>query len=36
MRVLDIGCGWGGFLSFAAERYGVEVVGITISREQAA
>lgn len=36
MRVLDIGCGWGSFARFAAERYGAEVVGITISREQAA
>ena len=36
MRVLDIGSGWGGFLKFAAERYGIEGVGITISREQAA
>ncbi|MEK7509091.1 MAG: cyclopropane fatty acyl phospholipid synthase [Patescibacteria group bacterium] len=35
MRVLDIGCGWGGFARFAAERYGVEVVGLTISEEQA-
>jgi len=35
MRVLDVGCGWGGFARFAAERYGVSVVGITISREQA-
>jgi cyclopropane-fatty-acyl-phospholipid synthase len=35
MRVLDIGCGWGGFARFAAERYGVAVVGLTISREQA-
>ncbi len=34
MRVLDIGCGWGSFAGFAAERYGVEVVGVTISREQ--
>ncbi len=34
MRVLDIGCGWGGAAKFAAERYGVEVVGITISAEQ--
>ncbi|HEV56980.1 MAG TPA: cyclopropane fatty acyl phospholipid synthase [Phycisphaerales bacterium] len=34
-RVLDIGCGWGSFAKFAAERYGVQVVGITISREQA-
>ena len=36
MRVLDIGSGWGGFLRFAAERHGIEAVGITISREQAA
>lgn len=35
MRVLDIGCGWGGTAKFAAERYGVEVVGITVSEEQA-
>jgi cyclopropane-fatty-acyl-phospholipid synthase len=34
MRVLDIGCGWGSFAKFAAERYNVEVVGITVSREQ--
>jgi cyclopropane-fatty-acyl-phospholipid synthase len=36
MRVLDIGCGWGSFATLAAERYGVSVVGVTISREQAA
>ncbi|MDB5562562.1 MAG: Cyclopropane-fatty-acyl-phospholipid synthase [Hyphomicrobiales bacterium] len=36
MRILDIGSGWGGFLKFAAERYGVEGVGVTISKEQAA
>jgi cyclopropane-fatty-acyl-phospholipid synthase len=35
MRVLDIGCGWGGTAAFAAERYGVSVVGITVSAEQA-
>lgn len=35
MRVLDIGCGWGGAARFAAERYGVEVVGCTISKHQA-
>jgi cyclopropane-fatty-acyl-phospholipid synthase len=33
-RILDIGCGWGGFARYAAERYGVEVVGITVSRQQ--
>lgn len=36
MRVLDIGCGWGSFAKFAAERYGAEVVGITVSKEQIA
>ncbi|MFW8601717.1 cyclopropane fatty acyl phospholipid synthase [Desulfobacterota bacterium M19] len=36
MRLLDIGCGWGGMAAYAAERYGVEVLGITISKEQAA
>lgn len=36
MRVLDIGCGWGEALKFAAERYGVTGVGVTVSREQAA
>lgn len=35
MRVLDIGCGWGGFAKYAAEQYGVSVVGITISNQQA-
>ncbi|MDH3715294.1 MAG: cyclopropane fatty acyl phospholipid synthase [Gammaproteobacteria bacterium] len=34
MRVLDIGCGWGSLAKYAAETYGVEVVGITVSREQ--
>lgn len=34
-RVLDIGSGWGSFLNFAAERYGVEGVGVTVSKEQA-
>lgn len=35
-RVLDIGCGWGGFAKYAAEKYGVQVVGVTISNQQAA
>jgi cyclopropane-fatty-acyl-phospholipid synthase len=35
MRLLDIGCGWGGLARFAAERYGVDVVAITISEQQA-
>jgi cyclopropane-fatty-acyl-phospholipid synthase len=34
MRVLDIGCGWGSFAKFAAEKYKVKVVGITVSKEQ--
>jgi cyclopropane-fatty-acyl-phospholipid synthase len=34
MRILDLGCGWGGFAAFAAERYGANVVGYTVSREQ--
>ena len=33
-RLLDIGCGWGGLAEHAARHYGVEVFGITISREQ--
>jgi cyclopropane-fatty-acyl-phospholipid synthase len=36
MRLLDIGCGWGSLMRFAAERYGVSCVGLTVSREQAA
>jgi cyclopropane-fatty-acyl-phospholipid synthase len=35
MRLLDIGCGWGSFPKYAAEHYDVEVVGITVSEEQA-
>jgi len=34
-HVLEIGCGWGGFARYAAERYGCRVTGITISHEQA-
>ena len=34
MRVLDIGCGWGSFAKFAAEKYKVNVTGITVSKEQ--
>jgi len=33
-RLLEIGCGWGGLMRHAAKHYGVEVVGITVSREQ--
>jgi cyclopropane-fatty-acyl-phospholipid synthase len=32
--VLDIGCGWGGFLGYAAEQYGAHGIGLTISRTQ--
>jgi cyclopropane-fatty-acyl-phospholipid synthase len=34
--VLDIGCGWGSFAKYAAEKYGAVVMGITVSREQIA
>lgn len=34
MHVLDIGCGWGGLARYAAEKYGVSVVGLTISKDQ--
>ena len=33
-RVLEIGCGWGGFASFAAREYGAQVTGVTVSRAQ--
>jgi len=34
-RLLDIGCGWGGLVIHAAQRYGVEALGITLSQNQA-
>jgi cyclopropane-fatty-acyl-phospholipid synthase len=34
LRVLDIGCGWGGLARHAARHYGCQVVGITISPER--
>ena len=34
MKVLDIGCGWGAFAKYAAEKYKVKVVGITVSKNQ--
>jgi cyclopropane-fatty-acyl-phospholipid synthase len=36
MTVLELGCGWGGFARFAAERYGAHVTAYNISREQVA
>ena len=34
-RLLDMGCGWGGMVRHAAREYGVNVIGVTLSREQA-
>ncbi len=34
MKVLDLGCGWGGFASWAAEKYGATVLGVTLSKDQ--
>jgi cyclopropane-fatty-acyl-phospholipid synthase len=36
MRMLDVGCGWGGMSRHAAKHYGVTALGITLSGEQAA
>ncbi|MBA3539806.1 MAG: cyclopropane fatty acyl phospholipid synthase [Deltaproteobacteria bacterium] len=36
MRVLDLGCGWGGLASWAAEKYGCTVHGVTLSKDQVA
>ncbi len=35
MRVLDIGCGWGGTARYIADKYKANVVGVTISKQQA-
>jgi cyclopropane-fatty-acyl-phospholipid synthase len=35
MRLLDVGCGWGGMAIHAAQHHGVHVVGVTLSRRQA-
>jgi cyclopropane-fatty-acyl-phospholipid synthase len=35
MRLLDVGCGWGGMVIHAAQRHGVSALGVTLSREQA-
>jgi len=34
-KLLDIGCGWGGLIIHAAEKYGVDALGVTLSRPQA-
>jgi cyclopropane-fatty-acyl-phospholipid synthase len=34
MTILELGCGWGSFAKYAAEKYGSRVVGVNISREQ--
>ncbi|HMJ12013.1 MAG TPA: cyclopropane fatty acyl phospholipid synthase [Polyangiaceae bacterium] len=36
MKVLELGCGWGTFAKYAAEHYGAEVTGYTVSKEQVA
>lgn len=35
MRLLDVGCGWGGMVMHAAKTYGVQALGVTLSRQQA-
>ena len=35
MRLLDVGCGWGGMVRHAVEHYGVTALGVTLSKEQA-
>ena len=35
-RLLDIGCGWGGLIIHAAQKYGVDALGVTVSKNQAA
>ncbi len=34
-RLLDVGCGWGGMVRHAAQHYGVKVIGVTLSEQQA-
>lgn len=36
MRILEIGCGWGSFAKYAAEKYGAFIEGVTVSKEQLA
>ncbi|MDP4013443.1 MAG: class I SAM-dependent methyltransferase [Candidatus Nanopelagicales bacterium] len=35
MRLLDVGCGWGGMVRHASANYGVKAIGVTLSRQQA-
>ena len=35
MRLLDVGCGWGGMVRHAARHYGVQALGVTLSAQQA-
>jgi cyclopropane-fatty-acyl-phospholipid synthase len=35
MRLLDVGCGWGGMVRHAAREYGVRALGVTLSKQQA-
>ncbi|TNY35250.1 class I SAM-dependent methyltransferase [Thermomonospora catenispora] len=35
MRLLDVGCGWGGMVMHAAKHYGVRALGVTLSKQQA-
>jgi len=36
MRILELGCGWGSFAQYAAEKHGASVLGVTVSKEQVA
>jgi cyclopropane-fatty-acyl-phospholipid synthase len=36
MYILELGCGWGSFAKYAAEKYGAQVLGVTVSKEQVA
>jgi cyclopropane-fatty-acyl-phospholipid synthase len=36
MKILELGCGWGSFAKYAAEKYGASILGVTVSKEQVA
>jgi cyclopropane-fatty-acyl-phospholipid synthase len=36
MRILELGCGWGSFAKYAAEKHGAKILGVTVSKEQVA